>query len=45
MILFMIMGLDPRFKTKITDKTCFRRNNDIEENSLPREKTDCNCKI
>ena len=24
-----------RFKTKVTDKTCFRRNNDIEENSLP----------
>ena len=33
-------GYGPRFKTRVTDKTCFRRNNDVEENKLPRQETD-----
>ena len=38
-------GNGQHFKTKVTDKNCFRRNNDIEENSLPWQKTDYNCRI
>ena len=36
---------EPRFKTKVTDNTCFRKNKDIEENNIPWYKTDYNCKI
>ena len=32
-------GNGQRFKTKVTDKTCIRRSNDIEENNLPWQKT------
>ena len=33
------------FKTKLTDKNCFIRNNDIEENSIAQRNTDYNCKL
>ena len=34
-----------RFKAKVTDKSCFRQNNNMEENILPRRSTDYNCRI
>ena len=33
------------FKTKVTDKTCLRLYIDIEENILPRQGTDYNCRV
>ena len=38
-------GYGQRLKIKVTDKTCFRQNNDIEENNLPWQKTDYTCRI
>ena len=33
------------FKTKVTNKTCFRQNNNMEEIILPRQCTDYKCRI
>ena len=38
-------GYGPRFKTKVSDKTCFRQNDYIKEDSLPTERADYNCMI
>ena len=37
-------GYNQRFKTKVTDKTCFRQNNDREQNILPRQDTNYTCR-
>ena len=38
-------GYATYFRTKVTDETGFRQNNDTEESILPRQKTNYNCRI
>ena len=36
---------DTLFKTKVSDKTCFRKDKDKTTNAIPSEKTKYNCRI